>query len=244
MKIKVFALLLVFIIFTIDSNANDQIYLRDNLKQAKKGDYIVTVQNKMYTLLHIYDKVNNNLTIEEISVPMNRVPKNKGSWRDWIALGAPYNTSWVMYVIDLTTGRMNEFFSLSKNGWYDMPQSENFLSTLLNLRLNHIPLKDRKRIGTRNEESTLEGRNVWQPQMIVEGHPVPGVFFEAWKAFWPNDGSPLSGKTIELFIPKENDKYPSYFPYWLQISGFIGKAKIRIIDSGSNLKSPAPPLRR
>jgi hypothetical protein len=51
-----------------------------------------------------------------------------------------------------------------------------------------------------------------------------------------------SGKSIEVYVPHENNKYPSYFPYWLQISGLISNAKVRIIDSGTGMISPAPPL--
>ncbi len=85
-------------------------------------------------------------------------------------------------------------------------------------------------------------RPVWQPRLIIEGKPDDGVAFDAWRADWPRDGSDLSNKTIEIYLPKDNQSYPSYFPYWLQINGTAGKAKIRIIDSGSNLQSPKPPL--
>ena len=44
---------------------------------------------------------------------------------------------------------------------------------------------------------------------------------------------------IEVYVPHESNKYPAYFPYWLQISGMVGKAKVRIVDSGSQLASPA-----
>ena len=60
-------LLLFLIAFVIPLHA--EIYLRDNLKKAKKGDYIVTTQSKNYTLLHIYDKQDSSLSIEEITVP-------------------------------------------------------------------------------------------------------------------------------------------------------------------------------
>ena len=62
-------------------------------------------------------------------------------------------------------------------------------------------------------------------------------------------GGPI-GPAMEAIFPtkqlksicQKNQNYPSYFPYWLQVNGVAGKAKIRIIDSGSNLKSPKPPL--
>jgi hypothetical protein len=76
----------------------------------------------------------------------------------------------------------------------------------------------------------------------VDGNNIPAVPFEAWQTHWPKDGTDLSGKSIEVYVPQENDKYPSYFPYWLQISGMVGNAKVRIVDSGSYMNSPMPPL--
>ena len=78
--------------------------------------------------------------------------------------------------------------------------------------------------------------------MIVEGQVVPGVEFNAWRTRWIKDDSELSGKVIDIYLPKDADKHLSYFPYWLQISGVVGKAKVRIIDSGLGLRSPKPKL--
>lgn len=213
------------------------VYLRDNLKKSKPGDFIVTAQNKTYTLLHIYDKSDQTITIEEVSAPAGKIPKGMSSWKSWIKQNAPGHTSWVIYTIDLTTGKMKENYSFTKNAWYAVSDADNYLSTLLNLRLVKIPLKDRKKVGPQ-PDSGPDWRVVWQPRMVVEGKEIPGVEFEGWRTRWPKDSTDLSGRTIEVYVPVENDKYPAYFPYWLQISGVIGKAKIRIIDSGQDLSSP------
>jgi hypothetical protein len=218
------------------------LYLRDNLKLAKTGDYIVTAQNKNYTLLHIYDRKNDTMTIEEITVPSNRFPRSIHSWKQWISQRAPGNTSWVMYTLNVTTGQMLEFYSLSKNAYYDTSQADSFLTTLLNLRLDPVLLEDRKRVGIPPFPGMTDRRPFWQPRMIVDGQEVRGVAFSAWQTEWPRDGSDLEGKFIEVYVPEKNDFYPSYFPYWLQISGMIGSAKIRIVDSGSQMQSPAPPI--
>lgn len=213
------------------------IYLRDNLKKSNPGDFIVTVQNKTYTLLRISDKSDQLLTIEEITIPMEKIAK-RHSWKNWVANNAPGNTSWIIYSIDLTNGKMKENYSFTKKTWYKVSDADNYLSKLLNLRLIKIPLKDRKKIGIPPDGGGPDWRVVWQPQMVVDGKVIPGVQFDAWRTHWPKDGSDLSGRTIEVYVPAENEKYPSYFPYWLQISGMVGKAKMRIIDSGQNLVSP------
>jgi len=217
--------------------ALDTLYLKDNLKKANKGDFIVTAQNKTYSLLHMYAKTNRTLTIEEISIPSTKVKLNNFSWRDWVRRGAPSNTSWVIYTIDLDTAEMKDFFSVTKNSWCNVSSQDNILSTLLNLRLEYVPLQQRKRVGLGNLSSKNDKRPIWQPRMVVDGQAIDGVPFDAWKTIWPKDGSELSGKTIEVFVPEVNSDYPSYFPYWLQISGLVGKAKIRIIDSGTGMVS-------
>lgn len=212
-----------------------ELLLRDNLSKARPGDYLVTGQNKNFSVMIIRSLENDQLTIEEITMPMSRVSGDSFSWRNWVEKGAPGHTCWVMYSIHLQSGTMNQAFSYTKNEWVTIPQSQNFLSTLLNLRLQKVPNKERKKIGPPPASEHGDRRPFWQPKMVVDGKAVEGVVFDAWRTRWPKDGTELSGKTIEVFVPAENDKYPSYFPYWLQVSGVVGNAKVRIVDSGTHL---------
>ena len=223
--------------------AAQELYLRDNLGRAQTGDFIVTSSNKNYTLLHIYDKTERSLVMEEITVPDSKINLQNSTWAAWVQNGAPCHTSWVMYEIDLPSGQMLEFFSFTKNGWMDLGKADNFLSALLNLRLYKVPEQQRKRIGPKSS-GDFDFRKIWQPPMIVGGHQIHDVPFDAWHTVWPKDGSELSGKSIDVYLPQHPEMYLSYFPYWLQISGVIGKAKIRIIDSGKQLVSPKPMLPR
>lgn len=231
--------LLFFSLFMISATVvfceQAEMMLRDNLVKAKPGDFLVTAQNKNYTVLLIRSKENNLLNIEEITVPMSRIPNEGFSWRNWVQQGAQGNTCWLMYTIYLPTGTLQQVFSFTKNEWVVIPQSQNFMSTLLNLRLKQIPFDERKKVGPPPASDSPDRRTDWQPRLVVDGQTIKGVVFESWRTKWPKDGSELSGKIIEVYVPKENDKYPSYFPYWLQVSGVIGNAKVRIVDSGTNL---------
>ncbi|MBA3815492.1 MAG: hypothetical protein H0X29_03040 [Parachlamydiaceae bacterium] len=221
--------------------ATDQeMYLRNNLIKARPGDYLVTAQHKNYTVLIIRNKDDKHLAIDEITLPMARKPNDTNfSWRKWVENGASGNTCWVMYSINLPNGTIQNTFSFTKNEWVTIPQTQNFLSTLLNLQLKPIPTSERKKVGPPPSSDTIDGRPLWQPQMIVDGALVKGIVFEAWRTRWPKDNSELSSRVIEVFIPQDSERYPTYFPYWLQINGMIGKAKVRIIDSGNNLSIPA-----
>lgn len=219
---------------------SEELLLRNNFRRAQPGDYIVISANKTQTLMHIYNKQNEILTIEEVAVPSCK-KRSTLPWKEWIQVGAPGHTSWVMYDLDLRSGRMLRYYSISKRNWYDIPDADNFLSKLLTLTFSKIPESARKRIGPK-PNSGPDLRALWNPQMIVESHAIQGVAFNAWRTKWPRDNSDLSGKTIEVYLPQDSQTYPAYFPYWLQINGSVGKAKIRIIDSGSQLTSPQPPL--
>lgn len=231
-------LFFLYILFCFDcSSVDDTLILKNNLTTAQVGDYIVISSNKTETLMHIYDKQGRTLTIEEIAVPENKRKQCQLGWKEWVLNNAPGNTSWVIYDIDIDSGAMLNYFSFTKNNWFEIPDADNFLSKLLNLKFQKIPEKLRKKIGPRTN-SGGESRHLWQPRMVLDGKVINGILFDAWKTRWPKDSTDLSNKTIEIYLPKEDAKYPSYFPYWLQISGLIGKAKIRMIDSGRNLKSP------
>jgi hypothetical protein len=221
--------------------AEEILLLRNNLQRARPGDYLVISSNKTETLMHIYEKQNQFLTIEEIAIPESKRHHSRLSWKEWVQKNAPDHTSWVMYEIDTSNGQMTRYYSFTKKGWFEIPDSDNFLSKLLNLRLGKVPEKERKLVGPK-PISGPDWRPMWQPSLTIEGKKLQGVRFDAWRTRWPKDGSDLSGRIIEVFLPQDNQQYPSYFPYWLQINGTIGKAKIRIIDSGSQLKSPKPPL--
>lgn len=227
-------LLSLFIFVTCLLQAEDIPLLKANLSRAQPGQYLVTAQNKNYSVLVVEKKEGDILEVHEIMVPSKMIKKEGFSWKNWIATGAKGSSSWLLYRIHMPTGTIQHTFSYTSNQWVSVPQVQNFLTTLLNLNFAPIPDSERKKVGP----ATLLGpdkRPVWTPTMVVEGTKMTGVPFTAWRTLWPKDGTDLSERTIEVYIPQESDKYPSYFPYWLQISGMLGHAKIHIIDSGNKL---------
>src|SRR5690349_10603334 len=60
------------------------LYLKENLAKARPGDFITTAQSKTYTVVHIRDKKNNVLGIEEISVPVGKFSLTDFSWKRWV----------------------------------------------------------------------------------------------------------------------------------------------------------------
>lgn len=222
----------IYLVFSLFPG--DCIYIiRDQLGKAQKGDYMVTANQKVYTLFLIAEKKDSFLRIEEITVPQMGLPKGAINWKGWVQQGAPSHTSWITYVIFPDQQDISRFYSYSLNSWVSIPQEENALLTLLSLNFSKVSDRDRKRVGPPHGNS----RPYWQPKMILEGTYIPSVAFDAWSTVWPRDRSPLSGKKIEVYFPVEIDLYPSYFPYWLEVLGTAGKGKIRVIDTGNHLIS-------
>lgn len=235
-SLSIFAFFLTLISFA-SLHSDEGLVLRDRLQRASTGDYLVIAFNKNITLMLIEEKKPQTLTIQEISAPSSRLPKQV-NWKDWVQKNAPYHTAWIRYTIDLETGKMLDYYSFVQNTWCDVSQTDSFLPTLLNLHFNKIPQQKRKKVGPPPSKGSPDLRRTWQPPMVFEGYSIPDLNFDAWIARWPKDNSDLSGKIIEVYLPEEGSPYPSYFPYWLQISGLVGKAKLRIIDSGQQLTSP------
>ncbi len=218
--------------------------LREALSTGSSGDYVVTLQNHMYTLFLIHERTDTTLILEEISVPQERRHTKKLSWQEWIEIGAPFHNSWVMYEVDQETGALLEYYSFTRNGWMDLETTDNFLPQLLNLSFQAVPASERKRIGATRQNTGADRRPYWQPKLFFNGKKIPNVTFEAWKATWPKDGTELADKTIEIYLPATPGEYPAYFPYWLQIGNGLGHAFLRIVDTGNLMQSPKKTIPR
>ena len=223
--------------------ADASMFLKERLRDASVGDYIVAALDNTYTAIIIREKTPQKLSIEEITIPSARLQQNSPSWtgwKGWIQQGAPENTSWALYAIDPSSGEMLSYFSYSQNSWCDVASTDNFMPKLLNLQLEKMQHGTIKRVGPAPTNGMADKRRAWAPRMVFEGKVIPNVAFQGWKTSWPHDNSDLSGKIIFVYVPEDSQTYPSYFPYWLEIRGVTGKAKVRIIDSGKNLESPRP----
>ncbi len=217
---------------------NSILFLKDTLNKASKGDYLITTQNKTYTLFHIYDKSENKLTIEEITLSKKEYEAQNTHWNEWLIKGGKGHTAWVMYEIDLDSGNILDFYSFTHQNWQNSFKEEHFFPTLIQLKFALSSENSRRKAGPPPPPGLIDERPYWQPPLIFNGQTIKDVPCYSWTTFWPNDNTELAGKKIEIYMPQENRKIPSYFPYWLQISHSFGVIKIRVVDSGINMLSP------
>jgi len=199
------------------------LFLKERMAEATPGDYIVTAQKKTLTVWAIRERDDQKVVVEEISVPAQVLELGEGGWKEWVEKGAPDHTIWLAYAIDIRSGRLLGLYSVTNKRWCEVDKAGNFLTTLMNIGFTEMPANQRR---------------PWNPPVIFEGEEIPGVQLDLFEGKWPRDGSELSEKYIDIYLPAVGSRYPAYFPYWLQVIGALAQAKIRIVDSGSNLKSP------
>ncbi len=208
--------------------------MADRLLEGSPGDYIVTLQDRNYSLLFLREIRTDAFLFEEITVPTHLINKSSPPWKEWLLKGASGHTSWVQYEIDPKTFQLLEAYSFSKNGWLYLDETDYILSKLLSLPLSPILANDRKKIGPAPREDEIDRRKLWNPPFVFEGQKKTASS-EAWKTFWPQDNSLLSACQITLYFPPKD---LSTFPSWIEASNGHFSYAIKLIDSGKNIQSP------
>lgn len=207
--------------------------LADRILEGQIGEYIVTEQDRNYSLLLLRDVRKESLLFEEVSVPSHLINKSSINWKEWIAEGAPGHSSWIQYEIDPSTFHLLEAYSFSKKGWLYLEESDHFLSKLLSLPLVKIEQPERKKIGPSPKDDESDRRKMWNPPFVAEGAKIK-TSTDAFKALWPEDSSLLSSCQITLYFPP---KELSAFPSWIEASNGHFSYSIKTIDSGKNMTS-------
>lgn len=225
-------LFFVFILTTLNAGPT----LKSRLVKANKGDFIVTAQGSVYSLLLVREINNKSITLEEIDVEQNKIDLKKINWIEWVENKAPNATSWLRLTIDLEQNNIQECFSYTQKQWLFIEKSDYLFANLLTLPL--IPTKDheRKRIGPAPNPGEIDRRKLWLPQVIRSGEKIKDPHFEVVRTKWPQDKTRLAGCIFELYLDAENQNFP--FPYWMEVQHPHFTFKVRTIDSGSGLESP------
>ena len=226
--------LFIFITLLLLHNRLTALSLKDKMSHGSPGDFIITeAQNRSCSLIRLHSVTPTAVTIEEISFPEKHLPKNL---EIWINSGAQGHTSWTLATIDLRQNVLKSAFSFTKGAWLDTSRENSFFLNILDLTLSPVPHEERRRIGPPPTEGS-DTRKIWIPPLVVHGKKVSSPKFSVYRCIHPKDGSPLSGKRIELFFNQDNESFP--FPIWGQVTDSSDAAlKFRIIDSGQNLSSP------
>jgi hypothetical protein len=213
--------------------------LKEKLSSATGGDFVVTFQNKTYTLLLVKNISEGRVVIEEISIPQEVRKKQSLSWREWIANNAPAHSSWLALEIDLGVGHILQCYSFDDHTWIEIPSEESFFSTLLHLPLTLLPEDKRKRIGPPPLQGEVDHRSLWIPPLVIDGKSQEKKEFEIFEGIWPADQTELSSKRLELYFDRMNF---SPFPFWMEVDAGHLSLVLRGVDMGKNLVSPQKEL--
>ncbi|MDX8430435.1 MAG: hypothetical protein SNF33_01310 [Candidatus Algichlamydia australiensis] len=197
--------------------------IKERLRFAHEGQYIVTEQSKLVTFMRIQSLTDKRVVLEEISIPSHKAKKI--NWRSWYRDGTPGATSHLLYEIDLARGVCTNAYSPQREVSLNSSAQQLF-TDLIALPLKAVREKDRKRIGAPPQEG-LDMRKIWNPPLFQNGKKLTKIATKVYKAHWPDDGTELAGKNLELYFHEG-----SPFPCWMEISNSAATFKIRLIDSG------------
>lgn len=218
----------------------ESVNLQERLNQAQPGSYIVFQQNKTFTFLHVFDRDERSVTLEEVSIPEDLFRRRKTGWKEWFESGAWGSSAWIMSRVNLMSGQVEAAYSFKQESWLNVSEIDHFMTTLLHLPFQEVPEKNRRKQGVA-PKSGKDERPLWNPKVVVNGVLVPNVPFGAWEARWPKDGSELSNRLIEIYLPLQTETpspYPTFFPYWIEVEGRVNSIRMRVVDSGLYAKSP------
>ncbi|MFI5334584.1 MAG: hypothetical protein ACHQT8_05410 [Chlamydiales bacterium] len=214
--------LIFFLCFCISLSATT---LKEKLARGAAGDYIVSKQEKNLSLLRIKEITPTSLLLEEISAPLSLLNPATCIWQKWIEEGAPGHSAWVIYEIDLRSGKLVTCYSPALGTWVSV--DEPVLPKMLNLSLTPTPEDRRKRIGPPPRAGEEDHRSLWTPPLVFDGKKLARPFCEALETTWPKDGTDLSQcRLVFYFLPD----FP--FPCWIEASNGHFTFKIHTLASG------------
>jgi hypothetical protein len=223
--------LFLFFLFLNNNTLSANLTLKDKIKKATQGDFVVTYKNKTYTLLLVQKSNAESIILSEISIPKNKITFKKNfSWKKWIDEDAPNNISFHIYEVDLNKNKIVKCFSISQNKWIFL--SDSFFYKLLSLPLKKLSLEKRKKIGPEPLNEEMDKRTIWSPPMIIDKKKRKKAKFDVFRTKWPKDASSLSSKVIYLYFDAQSD-FP--FPFWIELSTGNFDIMLKVVDSGKGL---------
>lgn len=232
--------LLLLLLFIIPSLFADHT-IKERLNKARPGDFIVTEQGPAYSLLLVRAVELPRITLEEITVDKSNIDLKKISWKNWVENKAPNATSWTAFVLDLEKNTLLRSFSFLDNQWLFIENVDYFFTKFFSLPFRASKENERKKIGPAPMPGEIDRRKFWKPQLIREGKQYKQCDYEVLRSTWPSDKTQLAGCIIEIYMDAEQPAFP--FPYWLEVQHPHFTFKIRAIDSGFGIQSPAKLLK-
>ena len=199
--------------------------VKDKIYEGSVENYVIYEHNRSALALVIHRLESDRLTVEEIATSVNAKPSHL-TWQVWLEQGAPGHTSWLIYDLDPTTGKLFDAYSFSKGCFVTLQDQAPMTAILLEAKLTPIPDALRKRVGAKPSAAAFTDRAIWQPPLFINGKKEKSPL-DAFASSWPDDTSEFSKKDLTLYYGKNLP-----FPCWIEISR---EHKLRAIDMGKKL---------
>ena len=222
---KIFILsLFIFAIKNSFLHGEQKISLLKVINNCPSGSYIVFEHNQTNIGIILKEKQLNKIILHEVFFSKN-LSKNLYDWKKRLNQDSNYFAKFET-IIENDTSFTKPIFC-KKNKKVSKEQIFSFSSILTSLTFKSLP-KD----NVKMTKDALNNPIPWKPQLIIEGKSINYSECNTYEAYWPEDGSIMSNKRIEIYLPSiSNDKFLC-LPIWLEIESPIGKIKIRAIDAG------------
>lgn len=211
--------------------------IQTKLEKASTGSYVVTQQGRNTSVLHLHSKIGNTLLFEEITAPSFICDKISFDWKKWVANHAPGHTSWILYSLDLNASKITTCYSVDSQHYLSTQSLNAFFTTLCQLPLKEVSDQKRLQSSASMKPGEVGKQKPWSPPKTFEGVKEADTSFNLLSASWPKDTTPLSNETILAYFDATRPDFP--FPLWVQAGTGVVKVKMRVIDAGYKMVSPA-----
>ena len=231
-QIKILFLLIISLFLIGAKRVEKTLYLKDQFKNATKGQYFVLAIAGNATLFHIHSKENEQLVLEEVSFPLQSVNLKKTNLHQYLNQNAPQHTSWILSKMNLETGNVEQSYSFVQRAHLNRTQEFDFFQTLMNLKFEPLPIEKQRKVGIAPRPNEPDRRVLWRPP-LPKNLKNSKAKIHVYKALWPKDGSDLAQKTLEIYFLDG-----VFFPIWIEVKGAPIKHKLFVLECGDQLQSP------
>lgn len=211
--------------------------VKDRLLKSQPGDFVVTEQGPHYSLLLVRTVDPQKAILEEVTVEKGKIDLKKISWKNWIENKAPGAESWTGFYLNLSKNTLERSFSYLDNQWLYIEKSDYLVKNLLTIPFRPTRDTERKKIGPSPMPGEIDRRKFWKPQLMREGKQKKQCEYQVCRSKWPADKTPIAGCIIEMYLDAHEPAFP--FPYWMEVQHPHFTFKVRTIDSGCGIQSPA-----
>ena len=204
--------------------------LVDQLALGQQGEYIVIQHEHHLVLLHLSQRSQEVVTLEELCIPLALKAKLQCQWQAWLQQGALGHTCWNRIEIKLPQAVIS-VYSVDQQKELSSSNVESYILNILLTQPLKRSLSQEKKVRMYPYQHCC---CLWTKPLAAEEETKCTLV--AWTLDWPQDSSEFAGQTVELYLPSDQDRskhhLTCYVPYWIHLYGRVAQVKMRVVEAG------------